>query len=54
MSTSRRLCECDPQPIPDEEHENLCPACGRLIGMDPDEYIATLDNGREWPQAENE
>lgn len=26
-------CECDPPPIPDEEHENKCPACGFVIAQ---------------------
>jgi hypothetical protein len=27
-------CECDPPPIPDEEHENRCAACGLMIARD--------------------
>lgn len=35
------FCDCDPQPIPDEEHEYLCPACGKQIELLPDEQRLT-------------
>ncbi len=37
------FCECDPEPIPDEEHDNMCPACGKKISIWHSEGSKVLD-----------